>query len=147
MRRIPTAIVRWIRSFLHQRTTRLLFNGAKSDTINTPTCIPQGSPLSPLLYMCYNAELLEVQPKDNHNTNLSLSFIDDVVYGAEGTSARSNVWRLRQMLQGADEWRQRDGAKFETSKDIVIHFTHNQRQPTDHRFKRHNQQHCHPPLK
>ena len=131
MRRIPIAIISWLQSFLHQRTTRLLFNGAKSDTINTPTGIPQGSPLSPLLYMYYNAELLEVQPEDNHNASLSLGFIDDVVYGVEGTSAGSNLWRLQQMLQGAETWRQRHGAQFERSKYILIHFTRNRRQPTD----------------
>ena len=49
-RLIPEAITKWISSFLHNRSTQLQFNWTKSNRIPTPARIPQGSPLSPLLY-------------------------------------------------------------------------------------------------
>ena len=54
--RIPQTISRWINSFLQGRSTQLQFNGTKSESIPTPAGVPQGSPLSPLLYMYYNAD-------------------------------------------------------------------------------------------
>jgi retron-type reverse transcriptase len=131
MRRIPVVIANWIQSFLQKRSTRLLSNGAKSDEIAIPAGIPQGSPVSPLLYMYYNAELLEVQLECNHNISLALGFIDDIVYVVSEDSAKSNVRALEHMLQGAEEWRKRHGSQFERSKYILIHFTRNRREPTD----------------
>jgi retron-type reverse transcriptase len=125
MRRIPIVIVNLLQGFLEKRLTKLLFNGEKSDGIAIPSGIPQGSPLSPLLYIYYNAELLEVQPECNHDASLALGFIDDVIYGVRVISTRSNVWTLKHMLQQAEVWRKRHGSQFEQSKYILIHFTCN----------------------
>jgi hypothetical protein len=57
--RIPPAIVNWLENFLYGRSTKLHFNGWTLETINTAAGVPQGSPLSPLLYIYYNSELLE----------------------------------------------------------------------------------------
>jgi retron-type reverse transcriptase len=57
---ISPAIVNWLKNFLYSRSTKLHFNGRTSETINTMAGVPQGSPLSLLLYMYYNAGLLEL---------------------------------------------------------------------------------------
>jgi hypothetical protein len=62
-RRIPQKLTSWIASFLQDRSTQLQFNGAKSGRISTPAWVPQGSPLSPLLYMFYNADFLDIAKK------------------------------------------------------------------------------------
>ena len=127
MRQIPATIIALLESFLKNRWTRLLFSGVKSDTINTPTGIPQGSLLSPLLYMYYNADLLELPIKGDSKGTVSIGFIDDISHAVEGPTARSNVKRLEYMLQGSEVWRQKHGAQFERSKYILIHFTWNRR--------------------
>ena len=58
--KIPIEIARWILSFLSGRTTRMRFNGITTNLIPTLTGIPQGSPLSPILYILYNSDLLEI---------------------------------------------------------------------------------------
>ena len=127
-RRLPPQIIKWIQSFLQGRSTQLHFNGSSSQSIPTPAGVPQGSPLSPILYMYYNADLLEVT-KDEVDT-MSLGFIDDIVYGVEGESDKQNVRKLKKLLQGAEEWRRRHGAQFERSKYVLVHFTRNTRQST-----------------
>lgn len=52
-RRIPTAIVNWIQDFLQGRTTSI------SSKFPTPTDISQGSPLSSILFIFCNANLVE----------------------------------------------------------------------------------------
>ena len=126
-RRMPQLIVLWINSFLSGRSTRLHFNSAKSNRISTPAGVPQGSPLSPLLYMYYNADLLEV----SHHGGMSIGFIDDVVLGVKGRSDKANIHKLRPMLKAAEEWRIKHGAQFEPSKYVLVHFTRNRNQATD----------------
>ena len=118
-RRIPAAITNLIRSFLSNRTTHLRFNGTTSNTINISTGIPQGSPLSPILYMLYNADLLEI----TRTPDLALGFIDDTAYGVSGTTTEENTEALKQILERSEIWRRRHGAQFEPSKYMLVHFT------------------------
>ena len=123
-RKVPQQITNWIHSFLQDRTTRLRFNGTLSDvSIPTPAGTPQGSPLSPTLYMYYNGDLLDI-PSERE---LSLGFIDDIAYGVEGHSDWANAERLRVMLEEAEEWRRMHGAQFERSKYMLVHFNRNSR--------------------
>src|SRR5438046_2775542 len=81
----------------------------------TPAGVPQGSPLSPLLYMYYNANLLDIPRQDERG----LGFIEDIMYGVEG--------KLERLLQEAEEWRKRHSAQFEPTKYVLVHFTRNHR--------------------
>jgi hypothetical protein len=58
-RRIDERIVRWIASFLANRTTVISFDAFESEVYQTTTSIPQGSPLLPILYLYYNADLIK----------------------------------------------------------------------------------------
>lgn len=59
-RRIPPALVSWIGSFLQGRTSTLKLPEFESELFDIHTGIPQGSPLSPILYLFYNADLLDI---------------------------------------------------------------------------------------
>jgi hypothetical protein len=126
-RRVPKQIIKWIGSFLQARTTQLRFNDFTSTPIATLAGTPQGSPLSPLLYMFYNSDLLDI-PASPH---LSLGFIDDIAYGVQGLTDKGNVEKLQEMLEQAEEWRQKHGAQFEKTKYVLIHFTRNRNLSTD----------------
>jgi hypothetical protein len=89
-RRVPEQIIKWIGSFLQARTTELRFNDFTSDSISTPAGTPQGSPLSPLLYMYYNSDLLDI-PLAPH---LSLGFIDDITYSVQRLTDKGDVEKL-----------------------------------------------------
>jgi len=47
----------------------------------------RGSPISPMLYMLYNTDLLEIP--ENKSGVLSLGFINDIVYGAVMSTGRA----------------------------------------------------------
>lgn len=58
-RGLPPPIVRWLREWLRVRRTRLKVPKGEPDWIELKYGIPQGSPLSPVLWLFYNAELLD----------------------------------------------------------------------------------------
>ena len=120
-RRVPEFIVRWVRNFLTDRSTRLKFNGVESESILTNAGVPQGSPLSPILYMFYNADLLEIPGR--RSGVLSLGFIDDIAFGIQGETEEENARELEGMLEKAERWRERHGARVEESKYVLVHFS------------------------
>jgi Reverse transcriptase (RNA-dependent DNA polymerase) len=56
---ILSQIISFIKSFLTNRRTKLALPGFLSDWQEVKTGILQGSPLSPILFMLFAAELLE----------------------------------------------------------------------------------------
>ena len=73
---LPQWIIRFIASFLTGRQTRISFSGYQSNWISTPVGIPQGSPLSPILFLFYISELLETL-QSPENDIFGFSFIDN----------------------------------------------------------------------
>ena len=86
------------------------FNGIITDLISTPTGIPRGSPLSPILYILYNCDLLGISKRGKQ---IELGFIDDILYRIQNKTANSELERF---LIRSEQWRKRHGAQFEKSK-------------------------------
>jgi hypothetical protein len=131
-RRIPEFIVRWVESFLSRRSTSLRFNGIDSEKIHIEASVPQGSPISPILYLFYNADLLKVPGKmeSQGRKGTSWGFIDDIAYGIQGGSDEETARKLEETLRETEKWREKHGARFEPTKYILIHFTRRKRTPT-----------------
>ena len=83
-------LISWVRSFLTERTCRLLFQG--SPRIFPPVSVgtPQGSPVSPLLFVIYVAPLHI--PLDR---GLVLSYVDDFSLTVSSPSYRTNSRSLQ----------------------------------------------------
>lgn len=90
---VPRSLVGWTRSFVTDREASLLFDGRESSPISVDVGIPQGSPVSPILFLFYNAELLEIG--NAHAKVTALGFVDDVNLVAVGKSTEANCRALR----------------------------------------------------
>jgi hypothetical protein len=83
--------------------------------------IPQGSPLSPLLYIFYNAGLVEQQID---GTGGALGFVDDFNAWVVGKDEEQNTLAIQEsILPHAERWAKQSGATFEADKTSLIHFT------------------------
>lgn len=81
-RRIPVVYMTFIKQLLTGRCTRLKFNDFVSESINVLNGIRQGDLLSMILYVIYNADLLEI-PGDNEHEK-SLGYVDNITLVATG---------------------------------------------------------------
>ena len=78
-RRIPTTIIDYIVSILTERSTTLVLQeGTVGGMVPVDTGIPQGSPLSGILYLFYNAELIDHIHKKFASKALVIGYIDDI---------------------------------------------------------------------
>jgi hypothetical protein len=58
-KKVPEWIVKWVGSFISNRTTTLCLPGYNTHAFPMHTGIPQGSPLSPILFLLYHTNLVE----------------------------------------------------------------------------------------
>ena len=75
------------------------FNEITTDSISTPIGILQESSLSPILYVLYNSDLLDI-PRETKQ--LGLGFIADVLYGVQNKTATGNAKELKGLLVKAE---------------------------------------------
>ena len=85
----PEWLVKVVRSFLTEQRTRITYTDYVSQWFNTKTGIPQGSTLSPALFIIFIAELLDKFKKILGDV-LGFRFVDDTTLITWGDSAEAN---------------------------------------------------------
>ena len=121
-RGIPTTLIKWINSFCSNRKACITFDRFCSDTMDIAQAgLPQGSPLSPILYIFYNVNL--VQAPINFKRG-AIAFVDDYSAWVTGPNASANTAKLQQtFIPRAMNWARESEATFEVDKTELIHFT------------------------
>jgi len=128
-RGIPSDLVDWIDAFCSGRTATIVVNGQASEVRELEQAgLPQGSPLCPILFLFFNADLVQQWIDQNGG---AITFVDDYTAWVMGTTTAENKERLQAIVQRAMEWERRSGASFEGDKTAFIHFTRNSRHSAD----------------
>jgi ribonuclease HI/endonuclease/exonuclease/phosphatase family metal-dependent hydrolase len=123
-RRIPTSMVNFVTCLLTNRRTRIKFDDYISDYIDITNGIGQGDPLSMLLYILYNADLLDIP--DDELTEDAIGYVDDIALLARGKDFAESTLRLKLMMTKEDgglQWSVTHNSRFEVSKSAIIHFS------------------------
>jgi ribonuclease HI len=120
-RRIPETMVKWIQDFCTDRKASVVVNGFTSEVEDLPQSgLPQGSPLAPILFLFFNADLVQMAIREG----ASMAFVDDYTAWVVSSSAERNTRIIqRDILPELERWERESGAVFEASKTAFIHFT------------------------
>ena len=87
--------------------------------------LPQGSTLAPILYIFFNAALMEEKANGRRG---NMGFVDDYTRWAISDSIDRNMSVLNdKVVPRALQWAKDSGATFEGDKTILMHFTRNRR--------------------
>ena len=103
-------------SFLTERQIQLQFDGQQSAIQPLTGGIPQGSPISPILFLIYISYLVAKE-------GFQLSYIDDFSISVSSTSAAKNCKRLEEICRGLFSTAKEIGANFAAEKTELIHFS------------------------
>lgn len=120
--RIPREIVNWITSFLADRKTAILLAEGLGKVYSMATGISQGSPLSPILYLFYNADMIEGLITTNKKA-LVVGYMDDVCILTWSKTVRENYALLHRIHARAEAWEATHASKFSPVKYGLINIT------------------------
>jgi hypothetical protein len=95
-RKILEAIVRWVEDFLKDRYTEIRIADFTLKKSRVDAGIPQGLPILPILYLFYNADLLDICENKMLRTSLT-DFINDVNLLTYRATIEGNCRNLKHM--------------------------------------------------
>ena len=120
--KVPEALVRTVRTALTGRRTVLWFDDFLSNAIPLDNGIGQGDPMSMIVYLFYNSDILEVPRTKNE---LAVAYVDDTALLVEGPSFDETHATLKRMMNrrgGAFEWSAEHNLRFKVSKFALVDF-------------------------
>lgn len=111
-------VLNLIHEFLTGRSTVLSFNSFTSEPFDLTHGLPQGSPLSPLLYLIYNSSLLDIANNLDHAE--ALGFINDVVLLSSANDTHQLTSQMQTLSYRQSMWAKKHGAIFDTKKSYWV---------------------------
>lgn len=111
----PLHTIRLVKSFLKGRKVRVRLEDCKTIFYDVECGTPQGSPLSPVIYMLYLAELLQ------QNSEYRFGYADDIALYRVSDTLDQNVELLQQDVRAVLEWGDENKIFFAPEKMEMIH--------------------------
>ena len=116
---LPTKMTRWLSDFLVGQVIQVNVNGFLSDKISPIAGVPQGSILSPSLFLIYVNDL----PKPHHRQNSKSQFADDTALWAASENVQFAAKLLQKDLRKLAKWCAKWRIKLNPEKTKVIIFS------------------------
>ena len=130
MRRLhlDPAVIRWTDTFLSDGQIGLAFDGEREHLKPVSTGIPQGSPISPILFLIY-LRFLSTSIQNKHPDTATPSYIDNVASLVVGRSEEENCRMLEAVARTACEWGDNNSVALDDPKTELKHFHQKHQSP------------------
>lgn len=113
----PDSILRWTTSFLANRRVQVRYIGGVTTERELVCGVPQGSPISPLLFLLYMAE-----PMRDGNPGRRFSYADDVGVLVFGRTIVDSASAAQEEVNQLTSWAKNNAIAFDIDKSEVIQF-------------------------
>ena len=117
----PMQIIRWIAAFLRTRTAEVMINGTLSKRVRMKQGLPQGSVLSPLLFLLYINDIGDLIPAEADH----ILFADDASLVAMDTNLDAANKKLQAAVSVVEQWSVLNKLDLNVSKSCTFFFTQN----------------------
>lgn len=114
---IDPLTINWIKSFLSDRTQKVVVDGEGSESVPVTSGVPQGSVLGPILFLIFIDDL----PNYTQYSQVRLFADDTIVYLS--ISSIDDCNKLQQDLQNLERWEQDWLMQFHPAKCNVLRIT------------------------
>ncbi|KAL5596915.1 uncharacterized protein BROUX77_006863 [Berkeleyomyces rouxiae] len=111
--RWPTKLCRWVRSFMEDRAASMRTEGGVATTL-VGGSLPQGSPVSPVLYMLFMAPLYKKNPA-------LLGYADDGSLVVSGPAFSKNCEVIQILMREVLRWTANNGLEIDPGKSTLLH--------------------------
>ncbi len=116
---VPDAARRWVYHFMTDRKITMVIDEREGPEVPLNSGIPQGSPISPLLFLIYSTPLYGVIEEAGAKAS---GFIDDITIRVRG-KVEENAKRLSIILDKCVKWAHDNGTKIDLGAKLgFIHF-------------------------
>ena len=104
----------------------MAFDGEISNLVSINTRIPQGSPVSPILFLIYISQMFKSNARKLVSVRL-ISYIDDIAIIVSSKNIRQNCRLLQNAAMKLIKWGENHYIEFDITKTELIHFDHAKR--------------------
>lgn len=111
----PIEAISWIRSFLKERRVRVRYNQGVTDEIMLECGLPQGSPLSPILFLLYMSEVVA-------GSQWRFGYADDIAIMRAGKTTEEAAASAQEEVDDIIKWSRENAVSFDPTKTEVIYF-------------------------
>jgi hypothetical protein len=113
-------LIRWTDNFVKDRKVSLIINGHETAMKPTNSGIPQGSPISPILFAIYISGVFE--EVEDETGAVGISFVDDLSWIASGANVTEIAETLEKCAKIATRWAEQNAVEFDIAKTEAILF-------------------------
>ena len=114
-RKVDQKTVGWIASFLEDRSTTIQLREHTTKPRQINTGIPEGSPISPTLYLFYKADILKDSTREDPGGSNG-GWIDDIYFFTHSVTTVQNCRTRRGIHYKAERWSSTRNSKFDQRK-------------------------------
>lgn len=117
----PINVIRWVASFTQGRTASLRLGNHMSQTFQVPAGLPQGSPISPILFMVFIEPIFKQGSLRTRRGRFG--YTDDICQLVASPSLEENCTALQHCTEELRQWGAREGLTLDFNKTELQHFT------------------------
>ena len=121
----PENVLRWVNSFCSDRSACIRLDGTTSQTFPILCGLPQGSPISPILFLLYVEPFLKL-------SNRRFGYADDGCLFATGSTLLECQENLQKELDSTLRWGLENGISFDAAKTELQYFHRKNKNREEH---------------